>query len=253
MFGTVADGKNVRLTGLQVAIYEDTATQFDPGILQESNIRGYAWGITGDGLPFVGHHCPGTTLAVIKNFHQVSFQPEVDMVFPDVFVDHPGLAFRQYPVPEICFPDQEGYRDIPAAQHFGQFYSNQPSPDDNSPFTYLLIRGIGFQQIEVLFGIQPLYAVQVLPRPAKLTGLRAGGDNEFIIGKNPGVTYRELFFLGVHLGHIRANQLNPVFSPKIVLIGLYMLKFHMPHVDVHQGGTGKEVIAFCGNNGNPIV
>jgi hypothetical protein len=39
----------------------------------------------------------------------------------------------------------------------------------------------------------------------------------------------------------------------MVFVGFGVLIGHMPHVDVHQGGTGEKMIALSRNYRNPVV
>ena len=48
-------------------------------------------------------------------------------------------------------------------------------------------------------------------------------------------------------------EVNVVLLPEPVFIGFGMLVFHVAHIDIHKGGTGKEMIGFCRDNGDPFV
>ena len=51
----------------------------------------------------------------------------------------------------------------------------------------------------------------------------------------------------VYRTYISYYKYNPIILPTPLFIRTGMFKLHMAHVDVHQGGSGEEVIGFRGN------
>ena len=98
-----------------------------------------------------------------------------------MFVQHVGFALGKHPVPEAGFPYQEGNRDVPAAQHFRHFDPDKTAAHNDCAAAGFLVRGVLFQQFQVLIGIQPLYSGQVLSGPTKLVGAGTRGQDEFVV------------------------------------------------------------------------
>ena len=67
------------------------------------------------------------------------------MMFPNMFIDHFRFSRRQNAVPEAIFTNQKGYGNIPGSEHLGQFNADKPTTNDDSSFTYVVIRGVLLQ------------------------------------------------------------------------------------------------------------
>ena len=46
------------------------------------------------------------------------------------------------------------------------------------------------------------------------------------------------------------HQVNSVFLPESIFIGLRVLVLHVAHVNIHKGRARKEMLCLAGNNGD---
>lgn len=98
-----------------------------------------------------------------------------------------------------------------------------------------------------------MHAVEVLSWPSGFTGFGAGCQNELVVGQGSIVVEEERFLIVFDIGNQPVDQVDPVLFPEMIFIGFDILEAHVAHVDVHERGTGEEVVRFCRNDGYLVV
>ena len=139
---------------------------------------------------------------------------------------------------------------MPGMEHFGHFYSDQPTPYNNCSFEP---RAVSLHIFQVLKAVKTAYAVQILPGPAKFIGFGTTGQHQFVVGHLLPTHKMEGFGIRIDLFYVSLFKVDPVLGPKPILVRFGILVAHMPHVDVHERGAREEMIGFGRNEGNAVI
>jgi hypothetical protein len=153
----------------------------------------------------------------------------------------------------------EGKREIPVlADHEGDMEAavlkdlrdldpDQSPADDHG--TLPLLR-LAVERLVIAESDVTVHAGTIRTRPRRLPGLRTTGDEQLVVREPPTVAEDQGPRREINTGRCGPHSLesHPRIEPPVV--GLGVLKPHLPGEHVHERGPGEEMIRLGGDDGN---